>query len=91
MSEDRIDINYAQALADAEKIQTIVNNIDKAVQTLDGGFKKAKSYTELNWFTQMSDRWDSFCGNDVPDTLSEMKKSKENIEQAVEKIKRFEQ
>ena len=90
MADERIDIDYAQALADAEQIQTIVNNIDEAVQTLDKGFKNAKEYTNLKWFTEMGEEWDSFCGSNVPATLEAMKKSKENIEAAVAEMQQYE-
>ena len=90
MSGERIDIDYGQALADAEKIQTIINNIEEAVTTLDNGFKTAKEFTNLKWFTQMGEEWDQFCGSNIPATLEEMKKSKANIEAAVAELQQYE-
>ena len=90
MSGERIDIDYGQALADAEKIQTIVNNIDEAIQTLNNGFTQAKTYTDLKWFTQMGEEWDQFCGSDIPATLEEMRKSKSNIEAVVADMQQYE-
>ncbi|MBR3210533.1 MAG: hypothetical protein IKF71_01170 [Bacilli bacterium] len=90
MANERIDIDYGQALADAEKIQTIINNIDEAVQTLNNGFTQAKTYTNLKWFTRMGEEWDQFCAGDIPATLEEMKKSKTNIEAAVADMQQYE-
>ena len=90
MAGERIDIDYGQALADAEKIQTIVNNIEEAVAKLDNGFKTAKGQTDLKWFTEMGEQWDQFCGSNVPAALEEMKKSKTNIEAAVAELQQYE-
>ena len=87
---ENISIVYGQALEDAEKIQTIINNIDEAVQTLNNGFTQAKGATNLKWFTAMGEEWDQFCGSNVPATLEEMKKSKTNIEAAVAEMQQYE-
>ena len=90
MEKDRIDIDYVLGLADADYIQTIINNIDEEFQTLNNGFTQAKTYTNLKWFTRMGEEWDQFCAGDIPATLEEMKKSKTNIEAAVADMQQYE-
>ncbi|MBR2785807.1 MAG: hypothetical protein IKD74_07500 [Clostridia bacterium] len=91
MAGGNITIDFGQAMADAQEIEKIINNIDGAINTLNAAFNVTDDETKLDWYDKMSAEWKEFADKDIPTTLAEMRKSKTNIENAVATMQQYQQ
>lgn len=87
-----LTINPGAATEDAAQIDSIVNDIESAMETLDAAIKRnIPNGIETTWSDQVRNNWESYYGNDVPAAMADMKLSATNLRLAVDEALKYSQ
>lgn len=87
-----LTINPGAATEDAAQIDSIVNDIESAMETLDAAIKRnIPNGIETTWSDQVRNNWESYYGNDVPTAMADMKLSATNLRLAVDEALKYSQ
>ena len=80
-----LTINPGAATDDASQIDSIVQTIQEAMETLDGAIKNTiPDGIQTTWSDTVRGNWESYYTSDVPEAMEEMKLSSANLRLAVE-------
>ncbi len=87
-----LTINPGAATEDAAQIDSIVNDIESAMETLDAAIKRnIPNGIETTWSDQVRNNWESYYGADVPEAMADMKLSATNLRLAVDESLKYSQ
>ncbi len=87
-----LTINPGAATEDAAQIDSIVNDIESAMETLDAAIKRnIPNGIETTWSDQVRNNWESYYGADVPEAMEDMKLSATNLRLAVDESLKYSQ
>lgn len=87
-----LTINPGAAIEDAAQIDSIVNDIESAMETLDAAIKRnIPNGIETTWSDQVRNNWESYYGADVPEAMEDMKLSATNLRLAVDESLKYSQ
>lgn len=85
-----ITINPGAATEDAVQIESIIENIDSAMQELDAAIKRnIPNGIETEWSDQVRNNWDGYYSADVPEAMAAMKLSATNLRLAVDQALKY--
>ncbi|MBQ3435631.1 MAG: hypothetical protein IJH13_01270 [Bacilli bacterium] len=85
-----LEINTQEALDDAQNIVNIVNDVNAAMEELDGVVRKnvggegSGKAISTEWGGELLQEWTRIFDNDIPVVKSEMTESAQNLEKAVQ-------
>ncbi len=87
-----LTINPGAATEDAAQIDSIVNDIESAMETLDAAIKRnIPNGIETTWSDQVRNNWESYYGADIPEAMQDMKLSATNLRLAVDESLKYSQ
>ena len=87
-----LTINPGAATEDAAQIDSIVNDIESAMEILDAAIKRnIPNGIETTWSDQVRNNWESYYGADVPEAMADMKLSATNLRLAVDESLKYSQ
>ncbi len=80
-----ITITPGAATEDAAQIDSIVETMERCMETLDGAIKRnIPDGIETSWSDEVKNNWCNYYSSDVPEAMAEMKQSATNLRMAVE-------
>ncbi len=87
-----ITIKPGAATEDAAQIDSIINQIEQDMQTLDAAIKKnIPAGVQTNWSDTVRSNWEQYYSADIPDAMAQMSMSASNLRLAVEKALKYSQ
>lgn len=87
-----LTINPGAATEDASQIDSIINDISSAMETLDAVIKRnIPNGVETAWSDEVRNNWETYYGSDVPEAMEAMKMSAANLRLAVDQALKYSQ
>lgn len=87
-----VTINTGAATDDAAQIDSLVQNIQESMQTLDSAIKSTiPEGIQTTWSETVRNNWESYYTADVPAAMEDMKLSAANLRLAVEQALQYDQ
>lgn len=87
-----ITINPGAATDDAAQIDSIVQQMQEAMSTLDNAIKSTiPEGIQTTWSETVRSNWESYYTADVPNAMEDMKLSASNLRLAVEQALQYDQ
>ena len=87
-----ITINPGAATDDAAQIDTIVEQMEEDMQTLDAAIKRTiPDGIQTSWSETVRGNWESYYTADVPQAMADMKLSATNLRYAVDQALAYDQ
>lgn len=87
-----ITINPGAATDDAAQIDSIVQQMQEAMSTLDNAIKSTiPEGIQTTWSETVRSNWESYYTADVPSAMEDMKLSASNLRLAVEQALQYDQ
>ena len=84
-----LEIQPGAATQTAEEIDMIVKHIKEEMEALDEVFKSSAPVMDLSWADELRSNWQTYFNNDIPETMSEMIASANNLKLAVEEFLKY--
>lgn len=87
-----ITINPGAATDDAAQIDSVVQNMQESMETLNTAIDQTiPSGIQTTWSETVKTNWKTYYGADVPAAMEDMKLSAMNLRLAVEKAMQYDQ
>lgn len=87
-----ITINPGAATDDAAQIDSIINQMEQHMATLDAAIKRnIPEGVQTDWSESVRANWSSYYGNDIPEVMAEMTLSATNLRMAVDEALKYSQ
>lgn len=87
-----VTINTGAATDDAAQIDSLVQNIQESMQTLDSAIKSTiPEGIQTTWSETVRNNWESYYTADIPAAMEDMKLSAANLRLAVEQALQYDQ
>lgn len=87
-----VTINTGAATDDAAQIDSLVQNIQESMQTLDSAIKSTiPEGIQTTWSETVRNNWESYYTADIPSAMEDMKLSAANLRLAVEQALQYDQ